>query len=102
MASRTTKPVLLYRLSRGGEFLYVRVPDETEGDAILKFNRICADLGFPDPAAIFSKRLGVSILPPHIRIRVDKKLETFDTLVEFAQYFKLQRITDRVWHQDRF
>ena len=97
------KPVLLFRLSKDGEHLFLRVPeDDSEQDAVLTFNRIMADLGYPDPSVIFNKRLGVAVVRPIHRIVVNETLESIDILVELSKYFRLRKISDTVWHTKRF
>ncbi|GAH33108.1 unnamed protein product [marine sediment metagenome] len=97
------KPVILFRLSKAGEHLFLRVPDDdSEQDAVLTFNRVMADLGYPDPSVIFNKRLGVAVVRPIRRIVVNETLESVDMLVELSKYFRLRKINDAVWHTKRF
>jgi len=97
------KPVILFRLSKDGEHLFLRVPeDDSEQDAVLTFNRIMADLGYPDPSVIFNRRLGVAVVKPIHRIVVNETLETIDVLYELSKYFRPRKITDAVWHTKRF
>ena len=97
------KPALLYRLSRDGEHLFLRIPDDdTEGDGVLRFNRVMADLGYPDPSAIFNRRLGVAVVAPVRRIIVGDTLETVDMLLELRAFFRLVKIKKTDWYTKRF
>lgn len=97
------RPILLYRYAKGGELLYLRVPDkEIEGDAILTFNRKMADLGFSDPEEIFDSKLGVAVVPAAVRIHKKGKLITYNVLAELGLLFRIKRINDERWYHERF
>jgi len=97
------KPALIYRLSRDGEFLYLRIPDDdTESDGVLRFNRVMADLGYPNPSEIFNKRLGFAVVKPVRRIIVGDTLETVDMLLELGKFFRLTKISKTDWYTKRF
>jgi len=97
------RPQILYRLSKDGIFLYLHVPDtDTEKDSMLMFNRLMADFGFPDPKAIFNKRLGVAVLPVSVWIQVGDKMKRVVLLDEVRIYFQTIPILDADWYGRRF
>ena len=97
------RPILMYRFAQGGDLVYLKVPDrEIEKDAILTFNRKMADLGFPDPEAIFDNKLGVAVVPAAVRIQKGGKLITYQLIQELGYLFRLKRIDDETWYYKRF
>ena len=99
----SSKPNILYRISRDGIHLFLRVPDDdTEKDGVLTFNRLMADLGFPDPKAIFNERLGVAVVPTTITIRKNSSLIRLNVLNEIEAIFSARRIQDTAWYSKRF
>ena len=97
------KPDLLYRKSRDGMFLYLRVPDDdTEKDTVLMFNRIMADYGFPKPKDNFNERLGVAVFPSKIKLREDDRLYTYRLFNVLSEHFNMLPITNRDWYSKRF
>ena len=97
------KPHLLYRLSKDGKLLYLRVPDnDTEKDAVLMFNRIMADYGFTNPKEHFKERLGVAAFPSKIKLREDDRLYTYHLLNVLENHFTMLPITNRDWYSKRF
>lgn len=101
--SKTRKPTLLYRLSKDSEYLYLRVPDDDlESESVLMFNRLMADLGFPEPSAIWNKRLGVAVVPPFTRYVSNGRLVTRDLLSELGDFFSMRPIKDIDWYTTRF
>lgn len=97
------KPDLLYRKSKDGLYIYLRVPDQdTEEDSVLMFNRIMADYGFPDPKSNFNERLGVAVFPSRIKLRQGNRLVTYDLFKVLIQYFSMRPIKDEDWHGRRF
>lgn len=98
-----SKPDLLYRLSKDGQLLYLRVPDDdTDKDAVLTFNRVMADYGFADPKQIFNERLGVAVVNLTKTVKYEGRLLKFNMLDELRQYFTMLPITTRDWHTKRF
>lgn len=103
MMATSSKPNLLFRKSKDGNFLFLRVPDEdTQKDGVLMFNRIMADFGFTDPKEIFNERLGVAVLPVFIRITKGNKLLKVVLLDQLLRFFDLKPITDIEWYTKRF
>lgn len=99
----TRKPDILYRLSRDHLHLFLRVPDnDTEKDGILMFNRLMADLGFPNPKEIFNERLGVAVVPSTISYREKNRLVRLDVLTEIKNVFTALPIPNRDWYTKRF
>lgn len=79
------------------------MPDnDTEKEGVLTFNRLMADLGFPDPTVIFNKLLGVAVLPVTIRIRKRSSLSRIRIIAEVERHFNALPITDQDWFTKRF
>lgn len=101
--TETGKPDILYRKSRCLNFLYLRVPDEdTEKEGVLTFNRLMADLGFPDPKEIFNKLIGVAVVPVFVRVQERRSLIRIRVMDEIEKYFNVLPISDKVWFTKRF
>ena len=97
------RPDLLYRKSFDGKFLYLRVPDkDTEYDTVLKFNRVMADYGFPNPKDTFNERLGVAVFPAKISYRVKDRLVRATLFEELQAHFNLLPIPSKDWYETRF
>ncbi len=97
----TKKPQLLYRLSKDRKVLYLRVPDESEGDTVLIFNRVMADFGYT-PKSIWDKSLGVAVVPAIQRITIETAIVKIDLFEELKEHFLMTPIPDRDWYKKRF
>ena len=100
-----SKPDLLYRFSLDQKYLFLRVPDDdTEADAVLTFNRVMADYGFPNPKDTFNERLGVAVFPVKVRLKSSRtsRLVTYDLFKQLEQHFRMLPITSKDWYSKRF